>query len=296
MLTRRALGLAALAALAAVPARAAATRLVIAGGGLAEIVYALGARATIVGVDSTAQFPTALRALPRIGYLRNLSAEGVLSLRPDLLLASADAGPPEALERLAAAGLRIVRVARIDSAEALLGAVPVVAAAIDRGTEGARLTAALAEDFAALAGMLAVLPGRPQVVFVLAIGGGAPQAAGRDTAADTMLALAGARNVIAGYRGYRPVSPESLLAVPPEAVITTSHTLEALGGIEGLRAIPALAVLGAVQARRIVALDTLYLLGFGPRTAHAARDLAAALHGESRIARLPHRPWLEDIA
>jgi iron complex transport system substrate-binding protein len=294
VLTRRALAFAPL--LAVRPARAGPARLVVAGGGLAEIVSALGERARIVGADSTAQFPTALRALPSIGYLRNLSAEGVLSLRPDLLLAAAEAGPPEALERLAAAAVRILRAPPIDGPAALLAAVPTVAAAIGRPAEGASLAAALAEDFAALAAMLAVLPGRPRVVFVLAIGGGAPQAAGRATAADTMLRLAGAENVVTGYRGYRPISAESLLAREPEAVVTSSHTLEALGGVEGLRAIPSLAVLGAVQRRRIVALDTLYLLGFGPRTAHAARDLAAALHGETRIPRLPHRPWLEDVA
>lgn len=294
MLTRRALAFAAL--LAARPASAAPERIVVAGGGLAELVSALGARASIVGADSTAQFPTALRALPNIGYLRNLSAEGVLSLRPDLLLASAEAGPPEALERLAAAGLRIARAPRIDGAEALMAAVPQVATTIGRPAEGAAVVAALAEDFARLAATLQVQPARPRVVFVLAIGGGAPQAAGRETAADTMLRLAGAVNVVTGYRGYRPVSAEALLAEEPEAVVSSTHTLQALGGVEGLRTIPSLAVLGAVQRRRVIALDTLYLLGFGPRTAHAARDLAAALYGESRIARLPHRPWLEDIA
>lgn len=294
MLTRRTLALAAL--LAARPASAAPERIVVAGGGLAELVSALGARASIVGADSTAQFPTALRALPNIGYLRNLSAEGVLSLRPDLLLASAEAGPPEALERLAAAGLRIARAPRIDGAEALMAAVPQVAATIGRPAEGAAVVAALAEDFARLAATLQLQPARPRVVFVLAIGGGAPQAAGRETAADTMLRLAGAENVVTGYRGYRPVSAEALLAEEADAVVTSTHTLQALGGVEGLRTIPSLAVLGAVQRRRVIALDTLYLLGFGPRTAHAARDLAAALYGESRIARLPHRPWLEDIA
>lgn len=294
MLTRRALGLASLAA--TIPATAAEGRIVVAGGGLAEIVCALGARANIAGVDTTARFPAALRTLPNIGYLRSLSAEGVLSLRPDLLLASAEAGPPEVFERLGAAGVRIARSPRIDGPEALVGAVPKIAAAIGRPDEGARVATALAEDFARLAATLEMQPARPRVVFVLAIGGGAPQAAGRETAADSMLRLAGADNVVADYRGYRPVSAESLLAAEPEAVITTTHTLQALGGVEGLRATPSLAVLEAVQRRRVIALDTLYLLGFGPRTAHAARDLAAALHGEGRIARLPHRPWLEDIA
>lgn len=294
MLTRRAFALAPLAA--ALPARAGESRLVVAGGGIAEIVCALGAPARIAGVDSTALFPTALRRLPQIGYLRNLGAEGVLSLRPDLLLAAHEAGPPEAIAQLERAGVRIVRIARIHDPASLAEAVRMVAAALDRVAEGERLAAALAADFAALARFVAAPLSRPRVVFVLAIGGGAPQAAGRETAADAMLALCGAENVVAAYRGYRPVSAESLLAASPEAVVTTSHTVAALGGVAGIAAIPALAVLEAVQRRRIVALDSLYLLGFGPRTAHAARDLAAALHGEARVPALPHRAWLDDIA
>jgi iron complex transport system substrate-binding protein len=294
VLTRRALALAPLAA--ALPARAGEPRLVVAGGGIAEIVCALGARTRIAGVDSTALFPTALRRLPQIGYLRNLGAEGVLSLRPDLLLAAHEAGPPEVLEQLERAGVRIVRIARIHDPASLVAAVRTAAAALERVAEGERLAAALAADFAALARFVATPPVRPRVVFVLAIGGGAPQAAGRETAADAMLALSGAENVVATYRGYRPVSAESLLAASPEAVVTTSHTLAALGGVEGIAVIPALAVLPAVRRRRIVALDSLYLLGFGPRTAHAARDLAAALHGEARVPALPHRAWLDDVA
>jgi iron complex transport system substrate-binding protein len=293
VLTRRALGLAALAAL---PARAAARRIAVAGGGIAEIVCALGAAGRLVGVDSTALFPTALRALPQIGYLRNLGAEGVLSLAPDLLLAAHDAGPPEVIGQLARAGVRIVRTPRVHDAASLLEATAVIAAALDLSADGVRLVSALADDFATLRTIVSASPARPSAVFVLAIGGGAPQAAGRDTAADAMLSLAGVRNVIREYRGYRPVSAEALLAAEPGAVVTTSHTVEALGGPAGLAAVPALAVLRAVRTGAIVSLDSLYLLGFGPRTAHAARDLAAALHGESRIARLPHRPWLEDIA
>lgn len=294
MLTRRTLALAPLAA--ALPALADAPRLVVAGGGIAEIVCALGLCARIVGVDSTALFPTALGRLPQIGYMRNLGAEGVLSLRPDLLLAAHEAGPPAVLDQLTQAGVRIARIPRIHDPGSLVAAVRAVAAALDCNAEGKALGGVLEQDFAALAHIVAVLGTRPRVVFVLAVGGGAPQAAGRQTAADAMLALAGASNVVAGYRGYRPISAESLLAISPDALVTTTHTVEALGGMDGIGAIPALAVLEAVRRRRIVALDSLYLLGFGPRTAHAARDLAAALHAAETLPHLPHRRWLDDTA
>ncbi|MCS6853967.1 MAG: ABC transporter substrate-binding protein [Elioraea sp.] len=295
MLTRRS-ALAAAVALAGWPASASPSRLVVAGGGIAEIVCALGLRPAIVGVDTTSLFPSALKALPNVGYQRNLNAEGVLALRPDLVLVSAQAGPPEVLERLERAGVRVVRVAPIDGPQALLASIPPIGDALGRAEQAAQLARAIAEDLDRLARSIAAQPRRPRAVFVLALGGGAPQASGSGTAADVMLRLAGAENVVGEYRGYRPVAAEALLAKDPEAVVTTSHTLDALGGIEGLRLIPSLAVLEAVRRRRVISFETLYLLGFGPRIAHAARDLAAALHGEGRIATLPHRPWLEDVS
>ncbi len=63
-------------------------RWVSAGGALSEWVSALGGESKLVGVDTTSQHPQSLRKLPSIGYQRSLSAEGILSLRPDILIGS----------------------------------------------------------------------------------------------------------------------------------------------------------------------------------------------------------------
>ena len=101
-------------------------------------------------------------------------------------------------------------------------------------------------------------------------------AAGTGTAAGAMLALADARNVIDAFQGYRPLSSEALLLAEPDLVLTTAQTLEGIGGADALRrALP-----GLPSATRIAAFDGLYLLGFGPRLAHAlARPGAGAVPG-----------------
>lgn len=290
MLSRRA----ALAAplLLAAPARAQARRIVVAGGGIAEIVVALGAEADIVAADSTALFPRRLTRLPQVGYLRSLGAEGVLSASPTMLILANEAGPPEAVAQLERTAVRIVRAPRVTGRDSLVEAVRVIAKALGAEARGDAMAAAIGQDFDTLGGIVAGLPRRPSAVFVLAAGGGAPQASGTATAADAMLGLAGARNAVTGYRGYKPVAAEALIASEPDAVVTTTHTLDALGGQDGFTRIPALAPLAPVRERRVIVFDSLYLLGFGPRTAHAARDLAAALQGGAPVPALPARPWL----
>ncbi|WP_144184545.1 heme/hemin ABC transporter substrate-binding protein [Elioraea rosea] len=274
-------------------ARAHGRRIVVAGGGIAEIVVALGAGGDIVAADSTALFPRRLTRLPQVGYLRSLGAEGVLSASPTLLILANEAGPPEAVAQLERSGVRVVRAPRVTGRDSLIAAVRVLAATLGAEARGDAMAQAIAADFDALTGIVAGLQRRPSAVFVLAAGGGAPQASGTASAADAMLGLAGARNAITAYRGYKPVSAEALLAADPEALVTTTHTMEALGGEGGFARIPALAPLAAVRGGRVIVFDSLYLLGFGPRTAHAARDLAAALHGDS-VGSLPARPWLAE--
>ncbi len=279
--------------LAAPRARAAPLRIVVAGGGIAEIVVALGARPRIVGADSTSLFPTALRGLPQVGYLRNLSAEGVLSLRPDLLLMAHEAGPPPAVAQLRATGIRVVQAPRILSPDALVAAVVLVAAALD--AEPAPLVAALREDFAALADLLPRPARAPRALFLLAAGQGAPMASGTGTAAAAMLGLAGAATAIDAYEGYRAISAEAALLAAPDWLVASSHSVEARGGPGAFLAQPQLALLPAARAGRLAWMDSLYLLGFGPRAAHAARDLAAMLHA-APLPALPERAWLRDAA
>ena len=94
-----------------------AARIVSLGSPVTELVYALGRGDSLVGRDSSSLFPEEALALPDVGYHRQLSAEGVLSLAPSLVLATAHAGPPEAIEQLRAAGVTVLLLPEEATAE-----------------------------------------------------------------------------------------------------------------------------------------------------------------------------------
>lgn len=256
----------------------AAERIVSVGGAVTEIVFALGQGERVVAVDSTSLHPPEADALPDVGYMRRLSAEPILALRPDLVLAVEGSGPPAALDQLRAAGVRVEVVTgdpsvegigrRIRAVGALLGAAP-AAEALARRVEG---------ELAALERVVAGVPRRPAVLFLIGLGRGAPMAGGSGTAADTMIRLAGGRNAAADLEGYKPLSPEAAVAARPELLLVMRQTLEAVGGPEAILSQPALAATPAGASGRLVAMDGLLLLGLGPRTPAAVRELAQALH------------------
>jgi iron complex transport system substrate-binding protein len=272
-------------ATAALPARAQTQRVVSVGSALTEIVYALGAEKMLVGVDTTSLYPAAARALPQVGYMRALSAEGVLSLKPTLVLATTAAGPATTLDQLKATGIEVLVLPDHYDYESVVAKIELVGKLTGKTAEAQAMIAQGRADMASLAAKLAAVPARPRVLFLLSMGGGAPQAAGAGTAADGIIKLAGGTNAVEGYNGYRPLTPEAVIASRADFILVTRQTIEALGGVDHIVNQPSVSQTPAGKARRVLQFDTLLLLGFGPRTPEAATELAAALHPQLARAR-----------
>ncbi|WP_343713995.1 ABC transporter substrate-binding protein [Inquilinus sp.] len=282
------LAIAALVAMA-LPARAEPKRVVVAGGDLTEIVYALHAEDRIVGVDTTSLYPPAARERPSVGYLRQLAAEGILALSPDLLLTTVSAGPPAVLEQIRSAGTPVEALPEAFTAEGVVAKIVGVEKAL--GVPDPGLSQAVRADFATVAAAVAQVPSKPRVLFVLSITQGTPLGGGNGTAADGIIRLAGGTNAVGEVERYKPLSPEAVAAAAPEVVVIASHAVEPNGGMAAIAALPVFAQTPAAKAGRIIAMDSLYILGFGPRTPQAARDLAAVLHPDRTPPALPDRAW-----
>jgi iron complex transport system substrate-binding protein len=248
-------------------------RVVCLGGVLTEIAFALGAGDLVVGVDKSSLYPEAASALPQVGYFRAFSAEGVLSLEPDLVLLLDGAGPSAAVEVLGQAGVRLATLPETVDVQGAKARILAVGQVLGRG-EAARAQVAAME--AALAGLTRPKPS-PKVLFIYARGGGTLNVSGRGTAADAMLRLVGATNAVTELEGFKPLTAEAVIGAAPDVILMTDHGLAAVGGAQGLLKLPGIALTPAGQAQRVVALPDLLLLGFGPRLGEAAQRLAEAL-------------------
>lgn len=274
---RRLLG--ALAAAAAAPhawPQQPPARVVCIGGALTEIVYRLGAGELLVGTDTTSLYPEAAQKTAKVGYARQLSAEGVLSLRPTVVIASAEAGPPAAIEQLRAAGVRLVRAAAGHDFETLAANVQRLAEALGRHAAGEALVAELRAQWQQVQSRVRRSKG-PRVLFVLSHVANNVQVSGHGTAAHALIEAAGGANAMEGFTGYRPLTAEAVISAAPEVVLTTTQGVQALGGEARLLAQPGLALTPAGRAQRVLARDGLYLLGWGPRVPQAVQELAQFL-------------------
>jgi iron complex transport system substrate-binding protein len=277
---------------AALACDAGGRRIVSIGGSITEIVAALDALCSVVAVDTTSLWPRAVVALPRVGYMRALSAEGIVALNPTIVLASDRSGPLTSLQQMRDARLDLRVIPDAPSLAEVPLKIRAVGAALNLQAQGERLAQTVQADLAQLQREVARLPARKtKVLFLLSLAHGVPMAGGTDTAADVMINLAGAENVAAAFSGYKPMTAESAVAAQPDAVVMMEHAVEGAGGKKAILGLAHLQNTPANRDQRLITLDGTYLLGMGPRIAHAGRDLAAALYPEASLAALPARPW-----
>ena len=256
-------------------------RVITVGGALTEIVYALDAQALLVGSDTTSYYPSEAEDLPKVGYQRALSAEGVLSLAPDLVIMSEEAGPPAVLEQLKIAGVNLLALKAGRSVDDVKANVRAVAKALDRERAGQDLIRRIDAENVQLAAVTERQAKPKRVMFILQHGGGAPMVAGTGTAADSIITLAGAVNVADDYGGYKPLTPEAAVALKPDVVLITIQGMENAGGKESLLKAPGLSLTPAAKRGSVIAMDSLLLLGFGPRTVEAAMELNQRIQGDA---------------
>ncbi|WP_233161631.1 MULTISPECIES: hemin ABC transporter substrate-binding protein [unclassified Achromobacter] len=245
----------------------AAQRVVSLGGTVTEIVYALGQGNRLVGDDLSSLYPDAATKLPRVGYYRATPVEGVLALKPDLVLASEQAGPPSTIKQLASVGVRVETVSDQPSVQSLHKRISQIAQVLGTEAAGKQLIESVDRDLQAAQ----ALPATHARALLIMNRTGTPQGAGGGTAAGLVLRLAGLHNVLQDQQGYKSLSAEAFSALAPRVLVVTSTSVEASGGLDKLRAMPGIA--GTPAAECIVVMDDLLALGTGPRLGQAVRQL-----------------------
>lgn len=263
----------------AAPALAEAPRVITLGGSITEIAVALGAEDRLVARDTTSTFPESVLALPDVGYIRALSPENILALDPGLILAEGDAGPPEAVEVLKAAGIPFVLVPEANDPAGVLAKIDAVAQALELRAEGAALETSVKAGLERAEQQAIDVTAPKRVLFILSLQGGRVMAGGTETGAEGIIRLSGAVNAATGFQGYKPMTDEAVLVAAPDAILMMDREGDLAIGDAEVLAHPALSQTPAAKAGAIFRMDGMLMLGFGPRTPEAALALHNALYG-----------------
>lgn len=257
------------------------SRLVTVGGAVTEIVFDLGMGDHVVARDTTSDYPDLATKLPDIGYMRALSPEGVLSVNPSAILMIEGSGPRDAIEVLSKAAVPVVTIPEGYDSAAIVAKIKAVGKALNVEAKADELAARVGADVDAAVAASAKIPSdkRKRVLFILSVTNGKIMTAGDHTAANGILKLAGAVNVASGFHGYKPLNDEAIVEAKPDVILMMKQGGPPTVSDEEILANPAIALTPAGKNGALIRMGSLTLLGFGPRTAEAIRELSKALYG-----------------
>ena len=208
--------------------------------------------------------------------MRQLASEGIISLKPDLVVAVEKSGPENVLQELGNLGIPVVKLPSLDEIKNLPDAIAVAGKALGRDEDAKSLIQKVRDDISGLAAREEA--GRPSIIFLMAVGHGKPLSAGSHTTASEIIDLIGGTNPMASFDGFKPVSPEIIAADQSDYVLVPQSTVDHFGGLDGLKSDPVLGLNKAVANGKVLTVSSSTILGFGPESASEIRDVAKSLH------------------
>ena len=259
------------------------SRIVVLNGDFTEVVFALGLGANVVAVDASATYPREALRLPKVGYQRMLSAEGILAMRPSVVIGSVSAGPAEVIEQVRSTGVPVVILDAVSTIDGVARKIRGVAQALGVSERGEEIAAAVEAEVAEVRALAAQAEERPTAAFIYIRGLDTVLMGGTGDLSHELFEASGATSAgaVAGIRApWVPLTAEALVGANPDCLVLFTAGLESVGGVEGLMGIPGVAQTNAAAEGCVLDFEGQYLQGGGPRVGALLRELLAAFHPE----------------
>ncbi|WP_148624980.1 heme/hemin ABC transporter substrate-binding protein [Aliarcobacter cryaerophilus] len=244
-----------------------ASKIVSVGGSITETVVALGHSNELIGVDLSSSYPKEITSkLPNVGYWIDLPQEGILSLKPEVVIISNQAGPKKLVDSLPSYGIKTYIIDDQPSIESAKKKIMQVGEVLKEEQKAQEIIARIEKNVSKMQEEIKSKK-KPKVLFLFSRGEGTTMAAGTATKAGVMIGLAGGENIIT-TKQFSQISGEAILQMNPDVIITSNHTVET--GIDK----NIVDSTNAGKNGKIFNMDMILISGFTVRTDYALQELS----------------------
>ncbi len=247
----------------------ASDKIVSVGGSVTETIAALGSQDRLIGVDLSSVYPHSVSKLPKVGYWLKLSKEGILSLKPNMIIASEYSRPKETLEALKGFGIETHLVDDKPTLESAIKKITQIGEVLNKKDEAKKITTRIENNISKI--KKEIKAKNKKVLFLFYRGGDKLMAAGVGTHINELIVQSGAKNV-ATFRNYRIMSKEAIVKENPDVIIVGDipHNRFDLNKFKD----GSLKITNANKNNAIYNVDMLLVGGFGPRVDEAFKKVA----------------------
>lgn len=253
---------------------------------LTEMMFALGKGHSIVACDLTSTYPDSAKLLTTVGYHRALNPEGIVSMKPDLVIHSNDIGPANVLLQLEKLGLSIKSFGAANTFDSAKIVLQELGHFFGAEAKADSIIAKMDVDIQKVMQLNSLIKDTP-VVMIIHYG----QAnnnffvmSGRNNTGDRMIKSAGGKSAVYDAKGARQLSAEAIAAANPDIIIATNFGFDKMGGsVEKFKTVPGVALTNAAKNNRIYRFEEHDLVYFGPRTGENVLKLLNLIHPDLNV-------------
>src|SRR5262245_14933996 len=239
-----------------------------------EIIWALGAQKTVVGIDLSTTYPSEVKNVQTVGYHRALSAEGILSLHPTAIIHDNNIGPPQVVQQIQQLNIPMKTfTAKNDSFDGTKALIREMGAYFHKEARAEELCQTLDTQRAASLEKVKQYTDHPRVAVIhfsratnvyMIVGKGGGGVGGGDS---QMIEFAGGEMAVENRGMQRMESPEIIAQANPDVVLVTDYGFDSLGGsVDQIKALPGVATSNAAKNNHIYRIEENVLNYFGPRS------------------------------
>ena len=252
-------------------------RIVTVGGSITEIVFSLNQGHRVIAVDQSSTIPNHVTKLPQVGYIRSISAEGILSIEPTKILTTSDIGPPNIVDQIKSTNVNLHVYNSPKSFEDIISLVKSIGKDLEVPKEAEELISNMNKSLKGIEKIVSKRDTNPRIAFFMGMGGASTlssfNAAGGGTRADYLIEFIGGKNIFkTSFKRYSKVDIETLIDYNPEVILIASMELND-GLINNIMSDKSLMHIDAVSKKHVYIIDLGYNLTFGSNFINAATEL-----------------------
>ena len=249
-----------------------------------EFMYDIHAESVLVARDLTSVYPAQITKLPSVGYHRALSAEGIISMRPTMLLTDGNVGPDAVLAQVKKVGIPVVVLTPGSTPDSAMQLMTKLGSMFhhERQADSVVTSWRIAMD-SIRADSAGYATGQHPRVLVMHFGQLVNDylALKRGTSADQIIRWAGGVNAVDSVGGMMRLTPELIAKAAPDVIIATDVGFDRVGSAQKFATLPGVSLTPAAKNGRVFRIDETELMYYSPRTPASVRRIAGWLHADA---------------
>lgn len=251
------------------------SRIVSIGSSITEIIYFLNSQDQIIAIDITSNFPEDAKKFPSVGYIRNLSAEGLLSTNPSIIISEDDIGPKNIIKQIQDTKTELRIIPEEQTLNGIIQKIQCVGNIIGQQKEAEEK---ISSEINPVINKIKEIKKEKdlsniKIMMILSTEGNSTVVAGSNTSGDSFIKMLGATNIFESINGWKAVTAETILLKNPDYIIIPEKDLHKQSNVNTISENMILKETNAGKNNGYIIKDGMAILGYGPRTIFTLMDV-----------------------